>query len=723
MARLKELKTNFVAGEIDPLLYQRSDVKAYFNGAKYLRNVVALPQGGVRSRPGTLHVWEVPMAPGDVVSNVRMFEFSFATDQTYLFIFHHNALSIFRNNELQNTFTTPYGTDELRAQTTPEGDLITTGISVTQSRDTMLVFHQNHAIRQIKRNGAHDDWTVSNYAVRNIPRFDFGDTTYTNGVDEVQKLEFPNPGSQGDWTEGDTFKLILEDEKTDNIQFSHNSITMNARLQAALRRLPNVTAAGVTVTSPTGDPTEDTVFTLTLSGENGNRPWGALAYENVSTKQVPSIEIVVSTPGERQGEPVWSTARGWPRCGCFFGGRLWMAGTKFLPNTVWASRAGAFNDFNSKKIDDDYGISATTDTDDVPAFINIFPGRHLQLFSTAAEFYIPISETEPVTPANIVLRRTSSRGSKPGLRVFEVDGATHFVQRFGKALRELIFADVELAYQANNISLLASHLMRDPVGFALRRSSSTEDADYEFMPNRDGTMTVFCTLRTQEVNAMTLWTTKGQYDDVAVVLEDVYFSVIRTINGQRRKFIEIMDADMAYDCGKTVSGYMPGAPYLGDFLPWLPSTLVGYEVDGFVMDEKITFPGGYVEFDRISDIYYKAGLKFPVAVPAVHPTFTWLVQTLPFETQLQDGASMGRKRRVVNADVRLFETSALVVNGQEIAFRTFGPDVLDTPLQPFSGVKRARGFLGWDYDGQVTMGSDVSTKATVLGLAYSVSIG
>lgn len=723
MARIKELKTNFVSGEIDPLLYQRSDVKAYFNGAKYLRNAIVLPQGGVRRRPGSRYVWTVPQAPGDVPSEVRMFEFSFSTEQTYLFVFYHLRVAIFRENALMTTLVTPYATDDLRAQSTAKGDLITTGISVTQSRDTMIVFHQNTRPRQIKRGAAHDEWTFDSFPLSNIPRFDFGDTEYTNGANEVQELVFPNPGSQGDWVNGDTFKLILEDEKTDNIQYSDNADAMRDRLQAALRRLLNVDASGVTVTAPSGDPTSATTFTVTLSDGNGNRPWGSMIYENVSTKQVPSIEIIVTTPGERAGENVWSNARGWPRCGCFFGGRLWMAGTKSLPNTVWASRAGAFSDFNSKKIDVDYGISATTDTDDVPAFINIFPGRHLQLFSTAAEFYIPISETEPVTPENIVLRRTSSRGCKPGLRVFDVDGATHFVQRFGKALREFIFADVELAYQANNISLLASHLMRDPVGFALRRSSSTEDADYEFMPNRDGTMTVFCTLRTQEVNAMTLWTTNGRYDDVAVVLEDVYFCVQRTINGQRRKFIEIMDPDISVDSGRKVSGYPPGSPYLGDFLYHLPSTVLDYEVDGFLMQPKVTYPGGYLEFDRISDIKYAAGLRFPVAVPAVHPTFTWLVQTLPFETQLPDGASMGRKRRVVNADVRLYETSALVVNGQELAFRVFGPDVLDTPLVPFSGVKRARGFLGWDYDGQVTMGSDLSTQATVLGLAYSVSIG
>lgn len=719
MSTIKELKTNFVGGEQDPLLRARSDVKAYYNGAEKLRNVIVLPQGGARTRPGSLYQWEVPEVSPGVLSAVRMFEFRFSTEQTYLFVFSHLRVDIFRHGIHQATVVTPWASADLRAELTAQGDLISTGISITQSRDTMLVFHQNYQTRQIKRGGSHVIWNISLYAYRNIARFDFGDTAYVNGVDEVQTLEFPNPGSQGDWVAGDTFKLILEDEKTDNIQYDAATATMATRIQDALRRLPNVDAPGITVNG-VGASTPVAVFTVTFSGNNGKRPWGAMAYETVSVKQVPSIEIIVTVAGERQGEDVWSDARGWPRCGVFFQGRLWVAGTKSLPNTMWASRAGAQTDFNAKKIDADYGISATTDTDDVPAFVTIFAGRHLQLFSTSAEFYIPISESESVTPENIVLRRTTSRGCKAGLRVFEVDGATLFVQRLGKALREFIFADVELAYQANNISLLASHLMRDPVGYALRRSSSTDDADYMFMPNSDGTMTVFCTLRTQEVNAMALWETDGLYDDVAVVLEDVYFSVVRKIDGVDRKFIELMDPTITIDCA--ISDPDLVAPATGVTLAHLPNTLIEYQRDGFVRQPVVSNGSGAIVFDKPAETSFVAGLKYPEVLPDIAPGFIWAIRTLPFAAQLPDGASLGRKRRVVNADIQLFETTALTVNGTEIAFREFGIDALDTPIVPYTGIKRARGFLGWDYDGQVLMGSDISTRATVLGLSYSVSI-
>lgn len=721
MPRTVQLKTNFVSGEQDPLLRSRSDIKHYYNGAQYLRNVIVLPQGGVRSKPGTQFLFEVPLIPeidGGGISVVRMAEVQYSTDQTYLFLFHHKKLTIFVDGVAVQTLTSPFSSSELRAVLTAEGDLISTGISWTQTRDTMIVFHQDYQPKRIKRGATHDSWAISDFAFKNIPNFNFGDVTYINGVNEVQKIEFPQPGSQGDWTAGDTFKLILEDETTSNIVWTNTIATMATNIQTALRRLANVSATGITVT-PVGATTAGGSFTVTFAGDEGQRPWGSMGYDVVSAVQVPTINITMVTDGEYAGEPVWSPTRGWPRCGTIFQGRLWMAGTKFLPNTLWASRAGAAEDFNNKKIDDDYGIQATSDTDDVPAFCAIFAGRHLQIFSTSAEFYVPASESDAVTPANIVLRRSTSCGMKAGLRVFQVEGATHFVQRRGRALREFLFADTELAYQANNVSLLASHLMRDPVSFALRRSSSTEDADYEFMPNSDGTMTVFCTLRTQDVNAMTLWSTEGLYDDVAVVLDKVYFSVLRTIDGVQRKYIEVMNDDLSIDCAKF--DFALGAPASGITVAHLPNTTIEVNLDS-VPQEAITSDGaGAIVFAREAETSYVAGLRYPDCLPEF-PGFIWLVRTLPIELDLPEGAAFGKKRRIVNLTMRLYETTALRVNNNDVSFQQFGAHLLDQPVVPFTGIKQERGFLGWDYEGSIVLGSDVSTKATILGLAWAVSV-
>lgn len=720
MPRLKELKTNFVAGELDDLLQGRSDVKHYYNGADFMRNVIVIPQGGASTRPGTRFLWTVPEVSPGVASNVRLCPFQFSTEQTYLFVFHHLAVTIFRHGVEQATVVTPWTSDDLIAEETASGDLVSSGIYWTQSVDTLLVFHEDHAPRQIQRTGSHTSWALSTWTLNNIPRYAFPGETYVNGVNEVQTIEITVGADPWDYSAGDTFSLILEDEETDNISVSGTKGSLATAVRTALRNLPNTSATGITVAhdGASGDPvTGLTTLTVTFGGDDGQRPWGAMGFSNKSTEQNPGMDILVTTKGVYPGEDTWSDDKGWPRCGLFFQGRLWMAGTRSLPNTVWASRGGAPNDFNSTKIADDYGIAATTDTDDVPAFVAMYAGRHLQLFSTAGEFYVPSSESEAVTPANIVLRRTTSRGAKAGVRVVEVDGATIFVQRRGKALREFIFADVELAYQANNVSLLASHLVRNPGDMTLRRSSSTNDADFLFLPNSDGSLALFCTLRTQEVNAMTLWETEGDFLAVAALLDEVYFATRRTIDGDVKTFLEIMDDTLSIDCAVVGTGAAADAT-----AAHLPNTELAINIDGHPQDGIASDGTGLVEFPHSSATSWAIGLDWPEVLPAEHPGLRWLIKTLPIEATLQDGSMMGRKRRVVNLSLRLHETTGLIVNGNRISFQNFGALVLDQPPVEFTGVKHLRGLLGWDYDGQVVMGDTLATKATILGLAWAVSV-
>lgn len=723
MVRQTQLKTNFVAGELDPLLLARSDVQSYYNAGERVRNAIVIPQGGVSIRPGSRFIWQVPdIPPGDGggISALRLASFTFNTEQTYLIAFHHKTITIFRNNSVVATIATTYTSDQLRASFNTTGDLISSGIYWTQSRDTMIIFHDGHPVRQLKRGSTHTSWTLSDFTFRNVPRFDFG-LTYTDpeeiGIDEVQTVNFPMPGSQGNWTEGDTFRLILEGEESTNIAWVNNADTLRDRMQSALRGLPN-TDTDITVAhdgAAAAPVTEAITFTVTFTGDDGQRPWGVMFWRAISAEQVPSIDVVVTTDGRFPGEPVWSAARGYPRCGAFFQGRLWMAGSTDLPHYVWASRSGAPNDFNTRLTADDYGIAVPADTDDVPAFTAIHAGRHLQLFSTSAEFYVPASDSQTVTPLNIALRRNTDRGIKAGLRVHEVDGATHFVQQGGNALRELIFTDIELAYQANNISLLSSHLMLNPIDFALRRSRSTTDADYEFMCNTDGTMTVFCTLRTQNVNAMTLWRTDGSYRAVTSVLESVYFGVQRTIDGTETQFIEIMDDDLTVDCG------LSGTTGPSATLAHLPNTLIEHILDGAIQQPVTSNGSGVATFLRAADTSWQAGLKFAVPDPD-YPDLIWICKTLPIELQLPEGSTLGKKRRIVRTSVRLHNTSALMVNNSRVSFQRFGSNILDQRVTPETGVRNIRGMLGWDFNGSVIVGSDQSLPATVLGLSFGVSV-
>ena len=84
---------------------------------------------------------------------------------------------------------------------------------------------------------------------------------------------------------------------------------------------------------------------------------------------------------------------------------------------------------------DDAAVEATLDTGTFNAIVDVYAGRHLQVFTTGGEFYVPQSLDEPITPSNLIVKQQTAFGMKPGIRVQNVDGASLYIQRQGKALQ------------------------------------------------------------------------------------------------------------------------------------------------------------------------------------------------------------------------------------------------------------------------------------------------
>ena len=58
--KVRQVYTNFSAGEINNLLNARTDAKAYFEGGKQVRNWYLLDEGGVMRRPATEYKATLP---------------------------------------------------------------------------------------------------------------------------------------------------------------------------------------------------------------------------------------------------------------------------------------------------------------------------------------------------------------------------------------------------------------------------------------------------------------------------------------------------------------------------------------------------------------------------------------------------------------------------------------------------------------------------------------
>lgn len=155
MPRVRTLQTAFNAGVLDPRLAARVDIKQYFQGCDTGTNVLALPQGGLKRRPGMAYA-------ATLGAETVLFTFSFNVEQTYVMAFQLNAIKVYMDGVLQATVTTTYTLAQVKE------------LNITQSADTMIIVHEDHQPAKLVRGGSHTSWTLSNITLTNIPQFDFG---------------------------------------------------------------------------------------------------------------------------------------------------------------------------------------------------------------------------------------------------------------------------------------------------------------------------------------------------------------------------------------------------------------------------------------------------------------------------------------------------------------------------------------------------------------------
>jgi len=392
----------------------------------------------------------------------------------------------------------------------------------------------------------------------------------------------------------------------------------------------------------------------------------------------------------------------------FHEGRLFFGGTKSLPQTLFGSRVSDFFNFDPGEQLDDSAVQATLDTNTFNAIVDIYSGRHLQVFTTGGEFYVPQSLDDPITPANLIVKQQSAYGMRPGIRLQNIDGATLFIQRQGKALQDFVFTDVQSAYSSAKVSLLSSHLLKSPSEMATRVSTSTDEGDRLLIVNDDdGSIICYTLLRVQNVIAPSEWTTDGDFLNVGVDVDSIYTVVKRTVNGTDIYLVELFDDAIYLDSAKS------GGAASSVTMDHLEGETVQVIRDGVVEGEQ-TVPASpfTITFAEAATASYQVGLNYSTEI-----------KTLPVEPRLQSGSLRGFKKRIFEVNAEIFETQSMTIGGKEVAFRQFDTDMLDAAVPEFTGIKTLHGILGYTYEGQITIGQSVPLKMTVLGIDYKISAG
>ena len=594
MTNLFSSKTNFSAGELSTDLLGRVDLTAYANGAMCLKNVFLEPTGGIHRRPGLKYV-------ADLGGFGRLIAFEPTSDQRFLLVVQNASTKIYKNDTLVTTLTTPWTSTQLRQ------------INWSQVENGIIVVHPDVQPKRFVY--ASDTWSIEDFSflteenciLQPYSRF---------GKDSVT---IASSGCGGTVTL--TASAALFESRHVGVQFKI------ADGYAEIQSVTDSTHATAVVKKKLleGDNIGDS------TALNATRSWG---------------------------EPAFCAAKGWPQTVCTYQSRLVFGGSKSLPSTLWLSQTGDISNFETGSGYDAEAIEFTILSDQSDYIAALFANRHLQVFTTSAEWMV---SGDPLTPSEIQLKRQTQVGSRSDIFVppLAIDGATIFAGANGREIREFLFSDLEGIYQATDLSLLSRHLIQTPLDMAYDKY---ERQAYIVMNN--GHLVVLTSFRAENLQSWTEQITDGDFLSVAILGNHAYFVVKR---GSAYS-LECFDEHLHTDSGHLFEFDEPTSEI--DSLSHLEGKTVALTGDGIVLDLQMVTEG-------------VCPVPYPSTVVEVGLPFAHQVVPLPPVASANDGNAPVASCRLVRLVLRLVDTQSLEIDTGTGVHQEMVPDLsvyeLDSP--------------------------------------------
>tara|TARA_B100001248_G_scaffold239629_1_gene205038 strand:+ start:15334 stop:17409 length:2076 start_codon:yes stop_codon:yes gene_type:complete len=685
MAVFNTLQQRFTQGEIDPLMVGRSDIDQYYGAVSTAKNVITIPQGGFRRFPGLEYIDRVLGGSLTKIASTSTTPDTGSIGTTDMYVSHQEdaggSVSMGVLYLAGASISTGTSSEFYLQVSSDNVSWITVGAALTltqTAKDYTRRVHGNYRYARLVRIGTTDLGSAT-VTITSL------EVATESGLSKTRTFSYSFNIDQ-------TYKMVVSDK---NIAIYQGTVYLidiyvSNLIESRLKKIDYEFDADTLIIFHEDIPT----IRLQRNGANDIWTLSTVAYTNI-----PQFNFGLGN------EPVWSATRGYPRHGRFYQGRLWIDGGKSRPSIVYGSKVNDFFNFDFGTSLADEAIGPLSQSfDDVTA---IYPGRNLMIFTVSAEYIVPQTFGDAITPESAVLTRQSSIGSEPCFRPQEVEGAVMYIQRQGASVQEFIFDDTQQAFNNNYVSLLSSHLIKDPIDFSLRKATSTEEGAYLLLVREDGGLTVANILRSQGITSFVNRETQGDFMSCAVDENDMFFVIKRTINGSEVQYVERFNEEHLFDASTRLTSGLPISTL--DDLSYLENTELSVMIDGAVQPNT-TVSNGSIALARQAYTSVEVGLNF---IPKV--------TDLPVELLLENGASLqGRKVNLSEVSLRLSETTTIEVNDKTVIFQKFGLAGIDSPLDAeptrFTGVRRIKGFLGWTEDGQVTITQTIPGYMTVLSI-------
>lgn len=658
MARSAPALSSFTAGEISPRLEGRVNLEKYREGLADLTNMVVHPHGGVARRPGTEFLGEVKSS----ANYTRLIPFQFKTSDTYILEFGNEYMRVYRNG-LQVLTGAP---KTITAITKANPGVITSNSHGFANGDEIYIIGVGGMTQLNGRNFRVANVTTNTFTLTDL----FG-----NAIDTTNFTTF---------TSGGTADKIYE-------------IT-TPYTTANLPRLNFAQSADVMyLVHPTYD-----IRTLSRTDHNA---W-TLATATITGSPTPSL----------------SGSNNRPSVVTFFEQRLVFAGTNNNPQTIWFSKSADYLNFTVGTLADD-ALIYTIASSQVNAIRFLSATRVLMIGTSGGEYVLTTTNDGPVTPTTTQIRKYSNYGTAT-VQPVQVADVTLFLQRGNRKVREFRYVgEVDVAgYQAPDMTILAEHITEGGITTLVYQQ---EPDSIVWCIREDGTLLGMTYRRDEQVVAWHKHVIGGEFSSGQSVVESIatlptdsgedelYMIVKRTIDGQTKRYIEIL-GDFEFG-DQTTDAYFvdSGLLYSGSSV----STLSGlWHIPG----EEVSILGNGASHPDRTVSNGSVSMAFNVTTAAIGYGFTSEMETLRLEAGSSDGTSQGKPKRIHAITLRLYQTVGLEVGPasadvDRVYFRDSSMS-MDTAVPLYTGDKTVEFPGGFEDDDRIYVRQTQPLPLTVLAL-------
>lgn len=659
------MKNNFSAGELAPALYTRTDIQQYSNGAKRIKNLFPLVEGGVRKRPGTFNRG---LMEGGAI---RLIPFIVNSANVYLLIFNHQSITVYdpRNRTVITTLVSPYTTAQIR------------DIQYVQYRFEMFLTHNGVPMQRLRCDELFSNWNISEFVFTHPP-IDSESARYPfrkgkpSGKDLGAFVNF-TLDVVSVWSETQTYLT------GDVVAYLPAGFVTPYYYQAATEStgkrpdaypgdwvwVPNANGAGFTAA--------DVGRYLEVNG-------GLIKITKFNSSDSVSGEIVKKLDADILAiERSWviqphafNESDGYPRCCTYFKQRLVLANTKKAPNKIWFSAVGDNGNFLETTEDADaFSIVSASGLSNSILFLEA--QRGVICLTSGGEFMV--DSDGGLTPTTVNIVEHSAYGAYSVTRPERVGNELLFVQRGGERVRALTYRYEVDGLVSPEISALSSHIGELHQGVN-EISYQQEPESIVWLVLGDGKVASITFNRDQEVMAWAQHDFGGSVKSICSMptqlgSDDAYMLIERKGN----VYLEQISFDALVDSQTSIklnTGILVKSRF--DHL----KNIAAYWVkDDTVTEIEYRIEGGNLVIDDsslINETLYFGEL------------FECVAELFPPELSQSPMSSMMHKAKVDRTAFFFNKTLGVQLNGQLVETFTFDDNLLG-PAKPYTGYHLEEG--------------------------------